>query len=129
MYSCPGVKFLLNGGPPATIAGGPWLITSRSLAQIAHASTRTSTSAGPGWGTGLSARVSWPGSPRTQAFIVCGTIRSSARCDVRRVGLRRLIDLFERQKHRGLDMYRSAGIDRHRGGGHGHVVRRIDDED
>src|SRR4029077_12338885 len=70
MYSWPGVKFLLNGGPPPIVAGRPWLITSRSVAQMAVASIRTSTSATPGLGTNLSTRVSWPESPRTQAFIV-----------------------------------------------------------
>jgi hypothetical protein len=64
------VKFRLNGGSPPTVAGGPWLITSRSVAQMAVAPTRTSTSATPGVGTGLSTRLNWPGSPKTQAFIV-----------------------------------------------------------
>ena len=54
MYSWPGVKFLLNGGSPPMSAGGPWQITSRSVAQMAVASMRTSTSATPGLGTGLS---------------------------------------------------------------------------
>src|SRR6266852_5552146 len=38
----------------------------------ANASIRTSTSAGPGSGTGFSARESSSGLPRTQAFIVGG---------------------------------------------------------
>ena len=46
---------------------------SRSVAQIATASMRTSTSARFGTGTGLSVRVSSPGSPSTQAFMVSGT--------------------------------------------------------
>src|SRR5262245_5467913 len=69
MYSWPGVKFLLNGGSPPMTAGGPWPITSRSVAQIATASIRMSTSATPGMGTGLSTRLSWPGSPSTHVFI------------------------------------------------------------
>src|SRR5664280_2232819 len=47
-------------------------MTSRSVAQIAAASIRTSTSARFGTGTGLSVSVSSPGSPRTQAFMVSG---------------------------------------------------------
>src|SRR6266850_7566811 len=80
MYSWPGVKFLLNGGSPPIMAGGPWLMTSRSVAQMAVASTRTSTSATPGAGTGLLIRLNWPGSPRTHAFIdfiPCSTSQSS----------------------------------------------------
>jgi hypothetical protein len=40
---------------------------SRSVAQMATASMRTSTSAFFGTGTGFSVRLSWPGSPSTQA--------------------------------------------------------------
>ena len=47
-------------------------MTSRSVAQIAAASMRTSTSARLGTGTGLSVSVSCPGSPNTQAFMVSG---------------------------------------------------------
>src|ERR1035437_4706619 len=47
-------------------------MTSRSVAQIAAASIRTSTSARFGTGTGLSFSVSSPGSPNTQAFMVSG---------------------------------------------------------
>ena len=54
MYSCPGVQFLLKGSPPWISAGGPCAITSRSVAQIATASMRTSTSARAGTGTGFS---------------------------------------------------------------------------
>ena len=49
---------------------------SRSVAQIATASMRTSTSARFGTGTGLSVSVSCPGSPSTQAFMVSGTGKS-----------------------------------------------------
>jgi hypothetical protein len=58
------------------MAGGPCAITSRSVAQIATASMRTSTSAFFGTGTGLSTSASWPGSFSTQAFIVSGTGKS-----------------------------------------------------
>src|SRR3954447_5376342 len=78
MYSWPGVQFLLNGKPPSIIAGGPWAITSRSVAQIATASMRTSTSARFGIGTGFSVSFSSPGSPSTQARIVSGTGMSFA---------------------------------------------------
>src|SRR5579885_1614426 len=54
IYSWPIVKFLLNGNPPSTIAGRPCAMISRSVAQIATASIRTSTSAAPGCGTGFS---------------------------------------------------------------------------
>src|SRR5438045_3487077 len=73
MYSWPGVQFLLKGRPPWTIAGGPCAITSRSVAQIATASMRTSTSARFGTGTGLSVSFSSPGSPSTHARMVSGT--------------------------------------------------------
>ena len=43
-----------------------------SVAQTAIASTRTSTSARPGSGTGFSTRLSSSGPPSTQAFIVFG---------------------------------------------------------
>jgi hypothetical protein len=46
---------------------------SRSVAQMATASMRTSTSAFFGVGTTLSTKLSSPGSPSTQAFIVSGT--------------------------------------------------------
>ena len=46
---------------------------SRSVAQIATASIRTSTSATPGDGTGFSTGLSSSGSPRTQALMVSGT--------------------------------------------------------
>src|SRR5262249_40535839 len=46
---------------------------SRSVAQIATASMRTSTSARFGTGTGLSVNFSSPGSPSTHAFMVSGT--------------------------------------------------------
>src|SRR6266516_661156 len=72
MYSCPGVKFLLNGRPPWIIAGVPCAITSRSVAQIATASMRTRTSARRGTGTGFSPSASSPGSPSTHAFMVSG---------------------------------------------------------
>src|ERR1043166_9994845 len=45
---------------------------SRSVAQIATASMRTSTSAFFGTGTGLSVSASSPGSPSTHAFMVSG---------------------------------------------------------
>ena len=73
MYSWPGVKPLLNGSSPSTIAGRPCLMISISVAQTAIASIRTSTSAGPGSGTGFSTSDSSSGSPSTQAFIVFGT--------------------------------------------------------
>src|SRR5882672_3722593 len=73
MYSWPGVQFLLNGRPPWIIAGGPCAMISRSVAQIATASMRTSTSARFGTGTGLSVSLSLCGSPSTQAFMVSGT--------------------------------------------------------
>jgi hypothetical protein len=63
----------LNGSPPPIIAGAPWWMISRSVAQIATASMRTSTSARPGIGIGLSTRLSWPGSPSTQARICSGS--------------------------------------------------------
>ena len=72
IYSCPGVKFLLNGNPPSIIAGGPWLITSRSVAQIATASILTKTSALFGISTCLSTNDRLSGSPKTHAFIVLG---------------------------------------------------------
>ena len=72
IYSCPGVKFLLNGKPPSIIAGGPWLITSRSVAQIATASILTKTSALFGISTCLSTNDRLSGSPKTHAFIVLG---------------------------------------------------------
>ena len=72
MYSWPGVKFLLKGSSPSISAGAPSLMISRSVAQIATASMRTRTSAGPGRGTGLSTRLSSSGSPRIQAFMVSG---------------------------------------------------------
>jgi hypothetical protein len=49
---------------------------SRSVAQIATASMRTSTSARFGAGTGLVVNVSCSGSPNTQAFIVSGIGKS-----------------------------------------------------
>src|SRR6185436_9374050 len=73
MYSWPGVKFLLNGMPPWIEAGGPCQMISRSVAQIATASMRTSTSARFGAGTGFSVSFNSPGSPSTQARIVSGT--------------------------------------------------------
>ena len=45
---------------------------SRSVAQIATASMRTSTSALFGTGTGLVFNVSSPGSPSTHAFMLSG---------------------------------------------------------
>src|SRR5690348_1605167 len=51
---------------------------SRSVAQIATASMRTSTSALPGIGTAFSTSESWPGSPSTQAFIRSGMGNSGA---------------------------------------------------
>ena len=45
---------------------------SRSVAQIATASMRTSTSARFGIGTGFSFSTSWPGSPSTQARWLSG---------------------------------------------------------
>ncbi len=72
IYSWPGVKPRLKGSPPSTIAGSPCLTISMSVAQTAIASTRTSTSAAPGSGTGFSTRVSSSGLPSTQAFIVFG---------------------------------------------------------
>src|ERR1043166_2194963 len=54
-------------------AGGPCQMISRSVAQIATASMRTSTSARLGTGTGLSVNFSSPGSPSTHAFMVSGT--------------------------------------------------------
>src|SRR5262245_48909187 len=73
IYSWPGVQFLLNGMPPWIEAGGPCQMISRSVAQIATASMRTSTSARFGAGTGLSVSFSSPGSPSTQARMVSGT--------------------------------------------------------
>src|SRR5262245_7511622 len=55
------------------LAGEPEWMTSRSVAQIATASMRTSTSARPGTGIGLSRRNSSSGPPKTQAFIWSGT--------------------------------------------------------
>ena len=78
MYSWPGVKFLLNGIPPCISAGSPWLMTSRSVPHTATASTRTSTSATPGCGTGFSVRASSSGPPSTHACIFSG-IRKSFR--------------------------------------------------
>src|SRR5438094_1379513 len=72
MYSWPGVKPRLNGSPPSIIAGTPWRMISMSVAQTAIASTRTSTSAGPGCGTGFSMRASSAGLASTQAFIRWG---------------------------------------------------------
>src|SRR5207237_1686956 len=72
IYSWPGVKPRLNGGPPSIIAGTPWRMISMSVAQTAIASTRTRTSAGPGCGTGFSTSESSSGPPRTQAFILSG---------------------------------------------------------
>src|SRR6185295_979742 len=74
IYSWPGVQFLLNGMPPWMEAGGPCQMISRSVAQIATASMRTSTSARFGTGTGLSVNFSSPGSPSTHAFMVSGTV-------------------------------------------------------
>src|ERR1700738_4808180 len=76
MYSCPGVKFLLKGMPPRMEAGGLGYIISRSVAQIATASMRTSTSAFFGTGTGFSRNESSPGLPSTHAFMVSGTWNS-----------------------------------------------------
>src|SRR5207302_1838496 len=72
IYSWPGVKPRLNGGPPSIIAGTPWRMISMSVAQTAIASTRTSTSAGPGCGTGFSISESSSGPTSTQAFIRSG---------------------------------------------------------
>ena len=72
IYSCPGVKFLLNGNPPSIKAGGPRLITSRSVAQIATASIFTNTSDLFGISTILSTKDNSPGLPKTQAFIFSG---------------------------------------------------------
>ena len=72
--SWPIVKFLLNGSPPSTIAGRPWAMISRSVAQIETASMRTGTSAEPGCGTSFSGRQNLhPGPPSTHAFIVSRT--------------------------------------------------------
>ena len=57
------------------LAGEPEWMISRSVAQIATASIRTSTSARLGTGTGLSRGKSSSGSPSTQAFIWSGTGR------------------------------------------------------
>ena len=73
MYSWPGVQFLLKGRPPWISAGGPWAMTSRSVAQMATASMRTSTSARFGAGTGFCVNFSSPGLPSTQARMVSGT--------------------------------------------------------
>ena len=73
MYSWPGVQFLLKGRPPWISAGGPCAMTSRSVAQMATASMRTSTSARLGTGTGFSVKFSSPGLPSTQARMVSGT--------------------------------------------------------
>src|SRR5215213_3379482 len=54
-------------------AGGPCQMISRSVAQIATASMRTSTSARFGTGTGLVVSLSSPGSPSTHARMVSGT--------------------------------------------------------
>jgi hypothetical protein len=51
------------------MAGGPWAITSRSVAQIATASIRTSTSATPGVGYRLVDQAQFAGIPSTHAFI------------------------------------------------------------
>src|SRR5688572_2923037 len=135
MYSWPGVKFLLNGRPPSINAGAPCPITSRSVAQIATASTRTSTSAGPGFGTGLSIRASWPGSRRTQALMVSGTGIGTP-TPILAAGwlvggglFRRLIDLFGREQHDCFRLNRAAGIDRHRRRRDRRVVGRVDEHD
>ena len=56
IYSWPGVKFLLKGRPPWMLAGEPEWMISRSVAQIATASMRTSTSARAGTGHRLVAQ-------------------------------------------------------------------------
>ena len=74
MYSWPGVQFLLNGRPPWISAGGPCAMTSRSVAQIATASMRTSTSARARHRHRLLGEdAARPGSPSTQARILSGT--------------------------------------------------------
>jgi hypothetical protein len=80
IYSWPKVKFLLNGRPPPTEAGTPWLTISRSVAQTAQASMRTSTSADLGSGTGFSTSFTSSGLPSTQAFILAGMSYSFAPC-------------------------------------------------
>ncbi len=80
MYSWPKVKFLLNGRPPPTEAGMPWLTISRSVAHTAQASIRTSTSADWGSGTGFTTCLTSSGPPSTQAFMVAGIAYSFAPC-------------------------------------------------
>src|SRR5262252_3071677 len=58
------------------MAGSPCLMISMSVAHTAMASMRTSTSARPGSGTGLSTRLSSSGPPNTQAFIVFGIVNA-----------------------------------------------------
>src|SRR5256886_3165156 len=55
-------------------------MTSRSVAQIATASMRTSTSVRPGVGTGFCFNASSPGSPSTQAFMCSGIGNSRLVC-------------------------------------------------
>src|SRR6266853_677530 len=90
MYSWPGVKPLLKGDPPSMIAGSPCLMISMSVAQTAMASMRTSTSARPGSGTGVSTRLSSSGPPSTQAFMVLGILNAlvcDAMCELPRLRL------------------------------------------
>ena len=85
MYSWPGVKFLLKGRPPRIHAGSPLVMISTSVPQMETASIRTSTSAGPGSGTGFSARRSWSGSSRTHAFMVFGIVKEAVLFDMIRI--------------------------------------------
>jgi hypothetical protein len=71
------VKFLLNGMPPSISAGEPCAMISRSVAQMATASMRTSTSARFGRGTVFSVSFNSPGSPSTHAFMVVGSGKSA----------------------------------------------------
>src|SRR5262249_42546277 len=76
VYWCPGGKSLLNGWPTWISGGGSLWMLSRSVAQIATASMRRSTSACLGTGTGFCVSASSPGLPSTHAFMRSGIGKS-----------------------------------------------------
>src|SRR6266853_1746914 len=69
IYSWPGVNPWLKGNVPLITAGGPLAITSRSVAQMATASMRMSTSDRSGTGISFCPRLNSLGFPSVHANI------------------------------------------------------------
>ena len=79
-YSCPMTCWQSNGGFPSTIAGNPRCRISRSVPQIATASTLTSASARSGRGTGFVTGRRSSGANKAHAFIIAGIWPMAGAC-------------------------------------------------